>query len=48
MDIPESCPEAYSSLIKRCWAHDPAERPTFADIALTIEEIYVPLAREQQ
>ena len=47
MDIPDSCPEAFAELIKRCWAQNPSERPTFQDALLVLDGIYVPLAREK-
>ena len=27
MDIPETCPETYVTLVKKCWAQKPEERP---------------------
>jgi len=47
MEIPEGCPEPYASLIKRCWAHDTKERPTFQDIVMVLDDYFVPLANEK-
>jgi hypothetical protein len=30
--IPSDCPAEYASLMKSCWAPDPAARPTFSSI----------------
>jgi hypothetical protein len=32
----ECCPQAFSNLIKACWAGVPSERPTFSDIVDTL------------
>lgn len=29
---PPKCPDDIYSLMLRCWAHDPAQRPTFAEL----------------
>jgi hypothetical protein len=49
---PENCPDAVFSLMNQCWQQDPAERPTFADLKMDIqdayaEEIAVQAAQEQ-
>lgn len=31
-DLPQDAPPSYADLIRRCWAADPADRPTMADI----------------
>lgn len=31
-DLPPDTPPRYADLIRRCWAADPADRPTMADI----------------
>lgn len=31
--------DRYISLMQRCWAQDPAERPTFNQVALELEEL---------
>lgn len=36
---PESCPPAVSSLMSRCWACSPKERPGFSEIARTLAHI---------
>lgn len=35
-DIPAACPAALVRLMQSCWAHDPAARPGFADIAAAL------------
>lgn len=30
--IPQDCPPKLAKLIEQCWAHDPADRPTFQEI----------------
>jgi len=35
--IPNSCPPEISALIERCWAHNPARRPNFAEIVTELE-----------
>lgn len=37
--IPEGCPESLSRLMQQCWDHDPAKRPTFAEIITRIDVI---------
>ena len=37
-DIPSSCPEIVSDLMRKCWDSDPKNRPTFQIIAQVIEE----------
>lgn len=31
--VPESCDPEWTSLMERCWSAEPAERPTFTEIA---------------
>lgn len=31
--IPANCPHALAALMRRCWASDPAQRPTAAEVA---------------
>jgi hypothetical protein len=38
---PKDSPEALWSLITRCWDQTPEERPSFKDIAKTLDEIVV-------
>lgn len=33
---PETCPPALYSLMTRCWAYDPRERPTFTELVVKI------------
>ena len=35
-DKPNSCPEQLYMLMKQCWQWDPAERPSFNDIAESV------------
>ena len=37
--IPDHCPLDYASLMQACWHEDPLERPSFSDVALSIEEM---------
>jgi len=37
--IPKDCPSEYSALVHRCWANDPSQRPTMAELAATIAAI---------
>lgn len=36
-EIPEDCPEMFATVIKRCWAQHPEERPTFQQIREVFE-----------
>ncbi|XP_073729712.1 inactive tyrosine-protein kinase 7 [Misgurnus anguillicaudatus] len=36
---PENCPAAISSLMGRCWASSPKERPSFSEIARTLARL---------
>lgn len=33
---PDNCPPALYSLMTRCWAYDPKERPSFTDLVVKI------------
>lgn len=35
-DLPSWLPPAYASLVRRCWAADPAERPSMADVLVDV------------
>jgi len=37
--IPPDCPEEFSNLMIRCWAHNPAERPSFPDIVESLLQV---------
>jgi serine/threonine protein kinase len=39
--IPATCPEPAAALIRRCWAHDPDDRPTSAELLEQIVELQV-------
>jgi len=39
LEIPERCPPFYSDLISRCWAHQPGDRPSFANIVEELEGV---------
>jgi serine/threonine protein kinase len=32
LELPDTVPQPYAQLIKKCWAGDPSQRPTFAAI----------------
>jgi hypothetical protein len=32
-EVPASCPEELFKVMRECWAHSPAERPTFNQLA---------------
>eukprot|EP00013_Stygamoeba_regulata_P021892 CAMPEP_0177657726 /NCGR_PEP_ID=MMETSP0447-20121125/16370_1 /TAXON_ID=0 /ORGANISM="Stygamoeba regulata, Strain BSH-02190019" /LENGTH=470 /DNA_ID=CAMNT_0019162163 /DNA_START=243 /DNA_END=1655 /DNA_ORIENTATION=+ len=36
---PESCPPPWLSMLRRCWAHDPEERPVASEIAMWLDEM---------
>ncbi|XP_056872045.1 protein tyrosine kinase 2 beta, b isoform X1 [Takifugu flavidus] len=36
---PETCPPALYSLMTRCWAYDPGERPRFTELVLKISDV---------
>eukprot|EP01114_Cavostelium_apophysatum_P015199 TRINITY_DN4098_c0_g1_i1.p1 TRINITY_DN4098_c0_g1~~TRINITY_DN4098_c0_g1_i1.p1 ORF type:complete len:674 (-),score=153.00 TRINITY_DN4098_c0_g1_i1:2-2023(-) len=44
LPCPEGCPDKLYQLMLRCWAKDPAERPSFADI---LEELSVVFSVEE-
>jgi TPR repeat protein len=35
-EIPEETPEAFTNLIRACWAQDPSERPDFAEVCFRL------------
>ncbi|XP_041986932.1 activated Cdc42 kinase-like [Aricia agestis] len=37
LERPECCPDTYYELMLECWAHNPADRPRFKDIASRLE-----------
>jgi hypothetical protein len=37
--IPSDCPSSWKSLIERCWDQNPANRPTFEEILVTLKEM---------
>ncbi|CAD5121014.1 DgyrCDS9557 [Dimorphilus gyrociliatus] len=39
LDQPPHCPNDLFELIKRCWAHSPAERPTFSALCHLLREV---------
>ena len=39
LPIPESCPEAFATLMRSCWTVEPKERPSFHRILLSLEEM---------
>ncbi|XP_019621594.1 PREDICTED: uncharacterized protein LOC109467910 [Branchiostoma belcheri] len=41
-DIPDYCPIGLSRLIGLCWAHNPARRPSFKDILISLESLSFP------
>ena len=34
-DIPDHTPDQWAALMRSCWAADPEERPSFADVVFT-------------
>jgi len=42
--IPESTPEIFAKLMKRCWDRQPSARPTFYDIIKDLEQMKLPKA----
>ncbi|XP_056301861.1 tyrosine-protein kinase JAK2a [Danio aesculapii] len=39
LPAPEGCPAEIHSLMKRCWAPEPSDRPLFRDLARTVDDI---------
>ncbi|VDN38381.1 unnamed protein product [Dibothriocephalus latus] len=39
MERPHGCPEAVYSIMLRCWAWEPADRPTFAEVRQELERM---------
>ena len=37
--IPDDCPEGYAKIIKKCWASDSIERPSFSEIETSIDDL---------
>ena len=37
LPVPDGTPTDLAELTRRCWAHDPAERPSFKEIALQLQ-----------
>ncbi|XP_028996980.1 protein tyrosine kinase 2 beta, b [Betta splendens] len=44
---PENCPPALYSLMTRCWAYDPKERPSFTDLVVKISDVHK-MEKEQE
>lgn len=44
-DIPEGCPEALARLMRRCWAANPAERPSALDVARRLQGLILEHSR---
>ena len=42
--IQQACPPEYAALIKECWAPNPKDRPTFADLLKKFDAINLKLA----
>ena len=42
--VPPECPQALSLAMNKCWAHDPLERPTFAQVVQLLEPLVSPPA----
>jgi serine/threonine protein kinase len=40
-EIPASCIPSLASLMQKCWAHEPDERPTFKEVIFRLDEITV-------
>lgn len=40
-EIPSTCIPSLASLMKKCWAHDPEDRPTFKEVLFRLDEIAV-------
>lgn len=40
LPIPDSCPPDFAELIRKCWAHDPSARTSFASASLVLEAIF--------
>jgi hypothetical protein len=43
-EIPNECPMTLRQLIERCWQHDPRLRPTFSEISLSLDRIFITMA----
>jgi activated CDC42 kinase 1 len=41
LDVPDSCPIDYYNLMLKCWAHEPSERPAFAQIINILTEVLI-------
>ena len=48
MSIPESCPPDFAEIIKKCWAQDPNDRPSFKDVIVMLDDIFIPLIKQAQ
>lgn len=46
--IPKWCDPAWKSLMEKCWSADPAERPTFSEIAATLRTMESQLSARGQ
>nr|XP_057912234.1 protein tyrosine kinase 2 beta, b isoform X2 [Doryrhamphus excisus] len=44
---PENCPPALYSLMTRCWAYDPRERPNFTELVVKISDVHK-MEKEQE
>lgn len=44
---PDTCPPALYSLMTRCWAYDPRERPSFTELVVKIRYCRNPPESEQ-
>jgi len=37
---PQNCPDAIFKLMEQCWQHTPADRPTFANLKMGVQDAY--------
>ena len=47
LDIPSSCPDPLADQLLKCWAYNPTDRPSFAVLLDTIEELMTELQHRQ-
>eukprot|EP00105_Crassostrea_gigas_P015186 XP_011432106.1 PREDICTED: uncharacterized protein LOC105331553 [Crassostrea gigas] len=40
MNVPEFCPETHGSIMEKCWATKPKDRPTFTNIVTLLDSYY--------
>lgn len=47
LEQPEACPKEYYTIMLKCWQHDPAKRPKFADLMDILPDVSRPVQKQE-